>query len=267
VLRRGFFVALVMAAAGFSAGAARAVLPTIYVNYNAANCTFAVTNDAGTAIGSPAPGAYQIDISTHDPYGLGGGSPGNLQNCGGYVQFQMTGPGINLSTTLDYGDATAELDSITLQAGGSYTMLDNNNPTASRMSFTAASSGSAGSVASGSSSGGKSTGSSSQASPVGTATKLVNRGALSATLSATGKVSLKRAGKAAVSIKSGIYKLTVSDKSKSSGLLLQLAGGKPKTITAGAFVGSHTVTVTLKAGHWSAYASSGGVKTTLFVLS
>jgi hypothetical protein len=253
-------------AAGLSAGAAKAVLPTIYVNYNATNCTFAVTNDAGTAIGSPAPGAYQIDISTHDPYGLGGGSPGNLQNCTGYVQFQMTGPGVNLSTTLDYGDATAELDSITLQAGGSYTMLDNNNPSASRFSFTAAATGSAGSVASGSS-GGKSTGSSSQASPVGTATKLVNRGALSATLSATGKVSLKRAGKAVVSIKSGIYKLTVSDKSKSSGLLLQLGGAKPKTITAAAFVGSHTATVTLKPGHWSAYASSGGVKTTLFVLS
>ncbi|HEY3921702.1 MAG TPA: hypothetical protein VGL76_06260 [Gaiellaceae bacterium] len=265
MLGRGLTVALVALAAGFSAGAAKAVLPSIYVNYNSANCTFAVTNDASTSIGSPAPGEYQLVISTHDPYGLLTTGSGTLQYCGGYVQFQMTGPGVSISTTLDYGDATQEIDQVTLQASGAYTMLDNNNPSASKFSFSAAATGSASSVASGSSSS-KSTGSSSQASPVG-ANALVNRGALSATLAATGKVSFKRAGKAALSIPAGIYKLTVSDKSKSSGLLLQLGSGKPKTITARAFTGSHTVTITLKAGHWTAYSSSGGTKTTLFVLS
>ena len=265
MLRRGLVVALVATAAGLSAGAAKAVLPSLYVNYNSANCTFAVTNDAGSSIGSPAPGEYQVVISTHDPYGLMTTGSNTLQYCGGYVQFQMTGPGVNVSTTLDFGDASQEIDQVTLQASGSYTMVDNNNPSASRVSFSAAATGSAGSVA-GSSSGGKSSGGSSQASPVG-ANALVSRGALSATLSATGKVSVKRAGKTAVSIPAGIYKLTVSDKSKSSGLLLQLGTGKPKTITANAFVGTHTDTVALKAGRWSAYASSGGVKTTIFVLS
>src|SRR5438874_12250756 len=89
-------------------GVARAntALPTLYVHY-AMNCTFTLVDDSGKAVSSIAPGSYQVAVST--PVGFAGeyvSSSTDMTACRGFVQFQLTGPGVNLQTTLDDGDAS-----------------------------------------------------------------------------------------------------------------------------------------------------------------
>jgi len=266
------FGCLALAVAGIAIGvpgAAKASLPTIYVNYNSTNCTFAVTNDAGGSVTTIPPGNYEVDISTHDPYGLLETGGGGLAFCGGYVQFSLTGPGVSLATTLDFGDGSSELDTETFQAGGTYTMVDANNPSASRMTFSVSTSGTAQSVTGPSSSSSSSntttnpSGSSNPNTPIGSATVLAT---LAGGVSAGGKLSLKKSGKTVVSLKTGRYTFSVSDKSAKAGFSIQSLTGKPITITSASFVGTHSVTVTLVVGHWS-FFSPGGTKTVFFVLS
>ena len=59
--------AAALAGAG-SAGSRAALLPTLYVNYTI-GCTFTITNDAGAAVSSIAPGNYQVLVITPGPFG------------------------------------------------------------------------------------------------------------------------------------------------------------------------------------------------------
>src|ERR1700735_2146361 len=75
-------------------------LPTLYVNYTD-QCTFTVVNDAGQPVTSIAPGRYEIDITSPIMFRLlapGGatGNSSNLYGCNGWIQFQMTGPGVSV---------------------------------------------------------------------------------------------------------------------------------------------------------------------------
>src|SRR3954452_9253802 len=91
-----------------AAPSAQAGFPSLYVNYKTEDCTFRVTNDSGSAVTTIAPGSYQVVISTPDPFGAFGQTDG-LAACKGFVQFRLSGPGVSLSTTLDYGDEASEL--------------------------------------------------------------------------------------------------------------------------------------------------------------
>jgi hypothetical protein len=83
-------------------------------------------------------------ITTPDPYGVFGDSGKNdLTACKGFVQFRLTGPGVSVYTTLDYGDSTSELYPATFQPGAKYTIQDDNNIAGTRRSITVATSGSA----------------------------------------------------------------------------------------------------------------------------
>ena len=270
-----------LAAAGLLvglAGTAKAAIPTLYVNYNSSNCTFTVTNDAHTTVTTLAPGNYQVDISTFDPYALVGnnGSSATLQDCGGYVQFSLTGPGVNLMTTLGEGDVSSELDSVTLQAGGTYTMEDASNIAGSKTTFVISTTGSAGSVSapssssssSSSSAGGSSssTGSKSTSSAIGTTiTRTALRGTLVGAVAASGKITLTIMGKPVQDLTAGRYAFSIVDQSRSSGFTLQAIHSEPIIVTAGTFVGKHTTSITLNRGQWLYYGSFVGKKTYFIV--
>lgn len=250
ITARAFLSALLAAlAASIVATSARAGFPTLYVTYVTETCTFKVTNDAGAAVGTVAPGTYQVVITTSDPFGVFDQSGRNdLYACKGFVQFRLSGPGVSVATTLDYGDASSELYSATLQAGATYTFQDDNNIAGSRRSISVATSGSSVLTP--------------QTSTAGSGGAAVS---LRGNVSRSGKLSLRRNGKAVTSLKAGRYVFSVDDQSTKSGFRIQPSSGKPVTITTAGYIGWQEATLTLRAGRWS-FFTPGGARTAFVVV-
>jgi hypothetical protein len=258
---------LVLAAAlAAGAGARRAALPTLYVNYTM-NCTFTITDDSGRTVSSILPGTYQVDVHTPVVFAdvdLSGIS--DMTACKSFVQFELNGPGVSLQTTLQDGDEADGVLRATFQPSATYTAQDDNQASVTRTTFTTQATGTAGAAtsSSGSSSSGGAKGSTQQ-SLVGSDANPF-RGSLDAIVSAAGKLSLTRNGRPVTSLRSGRWTFSVDDESKKAGFGLQILRGRLQSITTAAFVGSHDVTVELKPGRWT-YFSAGGKKTTFFVIS
>ena len=265
-------LAVVLVNAGNSATKASG-LPTLYVAYTM-NCTFSITNDAGTAITQIPPGTYQVQIMTPAVFADIDltDSQGTMTACQSFVQFQITGPGVNLTTTLQDGDEDYGLIDETFLPGSTYTAVDNNQPSVARLVFTTASSGSPVIPTNPSSGGGTGKGSS-QTELVGstsstkTTTPVVNRGTLLATVSAAGKVTLTFKGKAVSTLKSGRYTISVADHSKKGGFVVQETGNTPHTVSTGAFTGARHEGVSLVKGQWFFYSSFLGSKSYFLVSS
>ena len=243
--------ALVAATALTFGHAARAADPSLYANY-ASNCTFAFVGDAGTAVASVPPGTYQLVVDT--PFAFSNG----LASCE-FVQFHLTGPGINVDTDLGSGDSEVEQHTITLQAGGTYTVQDDGKPAQTRRTFTVATSGSAAST-------GGSTTTSSSSTKGGTPSKdLVGsaigplRGSLEAAVSKAGKVTLQKAKQSVSSLKSGRYTFRVADSSSKAGFVVQLVKREPTTVSTPKFTGTRAVTVNLTPGQWF-FSTPGGTR-------
>jgi hypothetical protein len=246
------------------AGGADTVLPTLYVRY-ATNCTFSISDDSGRSVTQIAPGSYQVFVTTPVVFaGVDLSGVFDMTACKGYVQFQLTGPGVNISTTLQDGDEDKDLERATFQPGSTYVALDNNQPGVTRTTFTTAVSGSA-TGPSGTSSSSVSAGGSTQKALVGSAANPF-RGALDAIVYASGKLSLTRNGKPVTALKTGRWTFSVDDESRKAGFGLQVLRGKAITITSAAYTGSHDATVELKPGRW-AFFTPGGKRTTFFVSS
>lgn len=227
-------------------GGARADLPTLYVGYNTADCTFKLTNDSGATVTTIAPGTYQVSVTTPDPFGLFGNSgSADLQACRGYVQFRLTGPGVSLFTTLDYGDAASELYSETFKAGGTYTLQDDGNIANTRRTFSVSDSGTAPSTSSGSST----------SSSAGSAAAF--RGVLDVSLSAQGTLVVTRKGKKIGGLEAGRYTFSVHDASKRLGFSIQPPSGKPQTVTNAVYVGFRDLAVVLTPGRWTFFVPGG----------
>jgi hypothetical protein len=225
---------------------AHADLPTLYVGYNSADCTFKLTNDNGTTFTTIAPGTYQLSITTPDPFGLFGNSgAGDLQACRGYVQFRLTGPGVSLFTTLDYGDAASELYSETFKAGGTYTLQDDGNIANTRRTFTVAASGPAVTTSS----------SPSTTSSGGAAVAF--RGVLDVSVSARGTLVVTRKGEKIGGLKAGRYTFSVHDGSKKLGFSIQGPAAKPQAVTNGVYIGFRDLGVVLTPGRWTFFVPGG----------
>jgi hypothetical protein len=242
------------------ASGASAAQPSIYATYTA-GCTFTWTGDNGAAVTSVPPGTYDIVIST--PFAFGNG----LASCL-YVQFDLSGPGVDLTTDLGQGDAEIEQYTVTLQPSSTYTVQDDGRTAQTRRTFTTAASGTAfsggsTSAGSGSSSTGKVTGTPS-VDLAGSAV-LPFRGALDGIVYKTGKLSLTRNGNAVKSLKTGRWTFSVDDESAAKGFSVQVLKGKVQTVTTKAYIGNHDVTLTLKPGRWF-FFSPGGTRTTFFVV-
>jgi hypothetical protein len=255
-------IALAAAASLVLAGEARAAQPSLYASYSP-SCTFAWTGDNSAPVTSLPPGTYDVVVTT--PFAFGDG----LASCL-YVQFHLTGPGVDLDTDLGQGDAEIEQLTVTLQPNSTYTVQDDGRPAQTRRTFTTGSSGTASSGGSASAGSGSSssTGKVKGTPSVDIAGSAVSpfRGALDAIVYKNSRLSLTRNGKVVKFLKAGRYTFSVDDESHTAGFMLQSLRGKPKAITSASFVGSHDVTVTLAQGRWFFFAP-GGRKSAFIVLS
>jgi hypothetical protein len=252
-----------------SAGArSSATLPTLYVKYTM-SCTFTITTDSGAQAATIPPGNYQIDVRTPVVFAavdLSGTY--DMTACKGFVQFDLSGPGVSVSTTLQDGDEDEEFLKATLQPGATYVAQDANQPAVARVVFNTSTSGAAGTTSSSSSSSTSSAGpkGETQQSLVGSAAVANFHGSLDAIVYAPGKLSLTRNGKNVTSLRAGSWTFSVDDESHRAGFAVQMLHGKTQTITGAAFVGSRDVTLALRPGRWS-FFSPGARKTTFYVVS
>jgi hypothetical protein len=180
--------------------------------------------------------------------------------------FQMSGPGMNVSSDLDSTgmgiDRPAFLGSVTLQLNGSYKIQDANIGASSAITFTAVAGGTSGGSTGGTTtttSGGTSGGGSTGGSSGSTTTKLV--GTIKASVSATGKPALSFGGRAVKTLKKGRYMFTVADHSKKAALIVWALGRHALTLSGAAATGSSSHSVTLSAGKWFFEAFMSGPRT------
>jgi hypothetical protein len=233
-------------------------VPTLYVEYTN-QCTFSFQNDAGQTVTSIPAGTYEVEVQTPIMFKLittPNMPAGDMTGCGGWVQFQMTGPGVSLASTLDTGCVSSEiLPETTFKAGATYSAVDLNNPNVARESLTIT----GGTPVAGASPYDNGTGKGeSQQALIGSLAKTTTlKGTLDGTLAANGALTLKLKGKPVSSLKAGRYRFTITDKSPKAGFTVELAGGNTKAITSSAFVGRHTEFLTLTAGSY-AYSTGGG---------
>ncbi len=239
------------------------VLPALYVQYTM-NCTFQIVDDFGKPVTTIAPGSYVVEVSTPIMFKLAVPQPGSANlapndftGCMGWVQFHLTGPGVDLFTTLDSGcDAFYTLPATAFKPGATYVAQDLNQPNATRTSFQVATSGtpvvpktpytptSGKGVAS--------------QDIAGSGIKAPIKATLAGLLDRKGTPTLKLEGKVLGVLKTGRYRFAVNDLGAKSGLSLHAVGGKKVFSLSGVdFVGRHTTTVLLTPGRWTYYAQAG----------
>ncbi|HEX4519150.1 MAG TPA: hypothetical protein VH063_06170 [Gaiellaceae bacterium] len=257
-----------VAALSVGAGGSRATttaLPTLYVTYDT-SCNFKITTDSGAAAGSAVPyGSYQVFVNTVFPFAAGGEA-----SCTN-VEFQLTGPGVSISTDLTQGDASSEYESATFQPNSTYRAVDNNHPSTGIAVFSTSNTPASGVTApsgpsSGASTGGTKTGGGTSA--LGTTTKSVPfRGTLIGLVNTAGVLSLDEHGKPVKSLHAGRYTFAVTDKSRKSAFTVQEVRAGATTVTARTFVGKRSVTINLRAGQWFFYPTFIGKKSYFIVLA
>jgi hypothetical protein len=270
---RRIAVAGVIAAASALAlvGSARtAVSSTLYGGFDA-DGTIYLTFADGTPIGSPTPpgtlipaGTYTIDINNN-----------SLDDLGNPHEFELTGPGVNLSA----GTTATQLTwSATFQPSSTYTYEDQLNPGVQNEIFGTQGSGAgSGSTATTPATTGPtvpvapsgSTTSPTDNNPLGTARSatLVYRGTLTGTVSSSGKLTLTFKRKNVGSLVRGRYTFTIVDRSRTSGFVLQEIHQPAVTITSAGFVGTRSLSVGLVTGQWVYYPSFIGKKTYFIVVN
>jgi hypothetical protein len=247
------------------------VLPTLKVEYTL-GCTFTIEDDAGRRVSSIAPGTYQVQVVTPVPFAqIDLSDTNDLTACKSFVQFQLSGPGVALFTTLLDGDEDDDMVAATFQPSASYVAQDLNHAAATRTVLTTTATGSPTAPASPYVPSASATKPTASKDIVGSALKSNPlRGTIAATVDASGKPKLLFRGKPVATLKGGRYTTTVVDDSKKAGLVIQLLGktGRPLkalTLSNVSFVGRHTTTVTLQKGQW-AFATSDSGKRTYFIV-
>jgi hypothetical protein len=250
------FVAALACAALLVAGGSPAntpTYPTLYVLY-AMNCTFQIVDDQGRPISSIAPGTYQVDVRTPLAFGtvpLANMGTTDMTACKGFPQFQLTGPGVNLFTTMTAGCEADKTFPETFQPNGTYVATDQNQPTVARGTFSTLASGTPQAPASpGTAWAGKTQ---SSEDLVGSGAV---RGTVTGTLATNGALTLKLRGKVVSRLATGRYTFAVVDKSPRNGfLIIGPKGTVPTDVTGAQFVGKKAKTLKLTPGRWTYYSS------------
>ena len=259
-----------IASAGVLAGAdssGAAVSSTLYAGFDADGNIHMSFAD-GTMIGTPSPPGSLVPAGT---YAIVVNNNG-LDDSGNDHYLQLTGPGVNLSVGTNLYDTTTW--TATFQPGSTYIYSDTLNPTTIREVFGTAGSGAGTGTSTstsvtttpGSPTGGKSPTKPTSNNPVGTGI-VPFRGDLAASVNPKGALSLTVKGKKVATLVAGRYKLVVTDRSKKSGFNIQEIRKGGTAVTGTTFVGTHSVTLNLKAGQWFFYPSFLGKKTYFIVVS
>jgi hypothetical protein len=252
-------VAVVLVSTG-TAGSrtAGSAAPTLYFMY-AMNCTFAIVDDAGKTVSSIPPGHYQVDVRTPLAFGtmpLVGGPANDMTACKGAPQFQLTGPGVDLFTTMTAGCESDKVFTETFQPNGTYVAQDLNQPSVAHGSFTTLASGTP--VVPVVTYGGGKGKPEVSTDIVGS---LAVKGTLDASVSAAGTPVLKNAGKTVATLKAGRYKFTITDRDPKHGfLVLGPTSKSPTNLTGVKFVGTKSLAVKLTAGKWTYYTNLGTIR-------
>ncbi len=229
------------------------IFPTVYFVYTN-DCTFTMQNDAGNVITSLAPGQYTVDVRTPEAFGavpLTSLGASGLQYCKGLAQFQLTGPGINLQTSVFGGCLTDETYTETFQPSTTYTAQDLNQPSVTHTSFntlSAAFTVSPTTVSLGSGNGTTDT------DIVGSGVAI--KGTLAAMLSPQGVLSLTLKGKTVSRLPAGRYTFAVTDRDPKGSFVIVGPKKAAKNLTGVKFVGKRSATLKLTAGRWTYYAGA-----------
>lgn len=262
-------VALVAGASGArgslaTRSTAAPVYATIYVTYTD-QCTFTITNEAGAPITTIPPGQYQVDVSTpvlfRNLYDAGSASS-SLNACKGFVQFQLTGPGVNLTTTLDVGcQDTLTLPATDFPPSSTFTAVDENNAAATKTTFTTAATGSP-VIPSGFAGGTTGLKSTTSTGGGGVGSKYPPLHHLAAILSANGTTTLlNSAGRQALNVAQGTTDITFKDRDAKATFVVQQNGSAPIRLTP-----NKTKQVLFTPGIWKYYASPRGAVHTFLVI-
>jgi hypothetical protein len=255
-------VILLAATLALKLGAGRsdaAVSPTMHAVVHQ-DASISLTFDDGSPVGNQARDIPTVPAGTYTVRVVDDASEHNIR---------LSGPGVDQSTSI--GDEASPTWTVTIQAGGMYRfqcdshldfmfgLFQGSGAGGSSGGGTTGGGSSGGSSGGGSSSGGSSGGTTSNGGKTTSGTAL--RGTLAGTVAAGGKLKLLFNGKTVSKLKSGRYKVTVSDKTPARSFVLKQPGRSPITISGVGFVGTHTVTVTLKVGVWT-FSTSAGTKST-----
>jgi hypothetical protein len=263
VLQAAALTALAALAVSALAGGARAdgVYPTLYVNYTM-SCTFGITDDSGKPVSSIAPGTYQVLVASPTAFAqvdLGGVN--DMTACKGSVHFQLNGPGVGLSTTLDDGGSDTALLQVTFLPSSTYVAQDVTPGASRRVTFTTTVEPTSPKPNATTAPAGR------PAVPPAVQPTVPMRGMLEATIDGAGKVSLSFGGRMVSTLRWGRYVIGLDDRSKTGGLVLQQPHGPATTLSTAAFTGRRRVAVDLTRGRWVYYPSAGARKTSFVVTS
>jgi hypothetical protein len=161
--------------------------------------------------------------------------------------FVLNGPGVAISDNMDQGEEEFLEYVVDLQPNSTYTWRNGDAPNVTYTFQT--SSQVLGTKAPQAIWTGPVTSKSSNKDIVGSGLP-ATRGALTATVTAAGKLNLTFKGKKVTTLRSGRYTLTVVDGSPWSGFVAQPAKKKAQNLTNAPFVGRRTATMQLSKGKW-----------------
>jgi hypothetical protein len=188
-----------------------------------------------------------------------------MMACQGSAHFQLNGPGIALSTTLDDGDSDHIMLQGVFQPSGTYVAQDTTPGSSAKITFTTTATGTPNAPATPYAT----TGSGNAQTTTTTAPAQTGgaplRGALTATLTAGGRVALTSSGNPVTSLEAGKYVITIVDRSTKSGFVVQELHRSSTALTTAAFTGRKTRTVTLTKGSWVFFPSSTAAKSSFTV--
>ena len=222
---------------------------TLDVTFSANN-TIAVTLPDGTPVGtaSGAPnsipaGYYTVLIA--GPMGLPSGLP----------YFHLSGPAVDLLSNLNEGGLETDTEHVTLQPSSLYTWTDDALPgVAYRFTTTADVQGAAPGAAVSPKSGKPAASQDLVGSDV-----VPMRGTLTVMVTAAGKLSVSFKGKSVGSLKTGSYRLSVTDRAPTGGFVLVKKGHGAKQVTGSRYVGKRSLLMTLTTGSWLLLEPPGGL--------
>jgi hypothetical protein len=257
-----------LAAAAFSAAllafapvasAAKSANFSLYVSFFA-NGSITLTSPDGAAVGTTSGSPTLVPAGFYTLVFSGPGGCTLLPN------FHLSGPGANLVTTLTEAQGQKTPTGIDLLPSSTYTWTSDAVPGVVHTFVTSAQV--EGSPPSGATSSGAYPSSGKQVSSqdiVGSAVS-PSRGTLGVTLSAAGKLALAYHGKSVRNLQAGKYTIAVTDASSHQGLGLQKLKSAARSLTAPAFTGKRTASVTLTPGSWL-FSAGGGAKPIVVVVS
>jgi len=238
--------------------AARAASLTIVVNFSASGVV-TVTLPDGTPVGTTSGPPTVIPAGF---YTLVLNGPGECINL---PLWELRGPGVNVNDDMLGGETDTHALYVNLLPNTTYTWhLDRNQSvvytfrTSSEVLGTPPAGGTPPTPPS-----------SSSAKPasqdiVGSAI-LPFRGTLSGAVTAAGRITLAYRGRSVTHLAPGRYRVAVVDRSSTDGFLLGKPKRKPVGVTAPAFVGRRSASVTLTAGTWLVLPRAGRTAYTIAV--